>query len=263
VHHTLNCSFVSVKAARPLFNICSVQQFFTDCSAIFKQKQEAIHYNVQQELFSTHKKYAPSGEQMAYSETNIVAALMTLVTNTGLGRFPETTTLIDNWQVAANLDSSTPPPPFISNIINEVNKNVTEADMSHIVEEFLQSWNIEAKLFACASCGMKAFEMGADQAHPVPIDQLSSLLMSDTDMGELLSIPLKFRCTLTFTYRLIIFSCIICNFELIDPWLVTTNQQATIIITTCTVSSSQPKQQLHPTDKIQNTLPCVCHATKQ
>jgi hypothetical protein len=151
-------------------------------------------------------KHAPSVEQMENAETNIVAALMNLVTNTGLGRFPEITTLMDNWQAAANLDPNAPRPTIISNIINEVNQNVTEDDMSRIVEEFLQSWNIEAKLFACASCGMKAFEMGTDQAHSVPIDQLSSLLMSDTDIEELLSIPLKFRYTHIHlqTYHLLI-----------------------------------------------------------
>ena len=158
-----------------------------------KQKQGAIHYNAQQELLSTHMKYAPSGEQMENAEINVVAALMNLVTNTGLGRFPETTTLMNNWQAAANLDPNAPPPPFISNITNEINQNVTEADMSRIVEEFLMSWNIEAKLFACASCGIKAFEMGADQGHSVQIDKLSSLLMSDSDKEELLNIPLKFR----------------------------------------------------------------------
>lgn len=158
-----------------------------------KQKQGAIHYNAQQELLSTHMKYAPSGEQMENAETNIVAALMTLVANTGLGRFPETTTLMDNWQAAANLDPAAPPPSFISNIINEVNQNVTEADMSRIVEEFLQSWNIEAKLFACASCGIKAFEMGKDQSNSISIKELDSLLISDADRDELLNIPLKFR----------------------------------------------------------------------
>ena len=64
---------------------------------------------------------------------------MTLVTNTGLGHFSETTTLMDNWQAAANLHPAAPPPTFISNIINDVNQNVTEADVSRIVEEFLQS----------------------------------------------------------------------------------------------------------------------------
>ena len=38
---------------------------------------------------------------MENAETNIVAALITLVTNTGLGRFSDTSTLIDNWQAAA------------------------------------------------------------------------------------------------------------------------------------------------------------------
>ena len=40
---------------------------------------------------------------------NIVAALMTLVTNTGLGRFFDISTLINYWQEAASLDSTTPP----------------------------------------------------------------------------------------------------------------------------------------------------------
>jgi hypothetical protein len=138
-------------------------------------------------------KYSPSGEQMENAETNIVAALMTLVTNTGLGRFSDTSTLIDNWQEAARLDSTTPPPQYIANLINDITHNVTESDMSRIVDEFQQSWNIEARLFACASCGIKAFEMGADQSCSLSIDELDSWIMSDSDRDDLLNIPIKFR----------------------------------------------------------------------
>jgi hypothetical protein len=138
-------------------------------------------------------KYSPSSEQMENAETNIVAALMTLVTNTGLGRFSDTSTLIDNWQEAASLVSTTPPPQYIANLINDITHNVTEADMGRIVDEFQQSWNIEARLFACASCGIKAFEMGADQSCSLSIDEFDSWIMSDSDRDDLLTIPIKFR----------------------------------------------------------------------
>jgi hypothetical protein len=138
-------------------------------------------------------KYSPSGEQMENAETNIVAALMTLVTNTGLGRFSDTSTLIDNWQEAASLDSTTPPPQYIANLINDITHNVTEADMGRIVDEFQQSWHIEARLFACASCGIKAFEMGADQSCSLSIDELDSWIISDSDRDDLITIPIKFR----------------------------------------------------------------------
>ncbi|KAK4003710.1 hypothetical protein OUZ56_005465 [Daphnia magna] len=138
-------------------------------------------------------EYAPSADQMENAETNIVAALMTLVTNTGLGRFADASTLIDNWNEAASLNSTTSLPQYISNLINDINHNVTEVDMGRIVEEFLHSWNIEARLFACASCGIKAFEMGNDQSHSISIKELDSLLISDADRDKLLNIPLKFR----------------------------------------------------------------------
>lgn len=158
-----------------------------------KQKIESILFNVYNEVLSMNIKYAPSADQMENAETNIVAALMTLVTNTGLGRFADASTLIDNWNEAASLNSTTSLPQYISNLINDINHNVTEVDMGRIVEEFLHSWNIEARLFACASCGIKAFEMGNDQSHSISIKELDSLLISDADRDDLLNIPLKFR----------------------------------------------------------------------
>ena len=158
-----------------------------------ERKKDMIYTNKQGEILSTDMKYPPSTEQMANAEREPVAALMNFVTNTGLRRFSHTSQLIDNWSTEENRDPSQPVPDYIFNLANEVTANVSQTDINRIVQQFLEAWNIEAKLFACASCGIKEFEMGEAQSHQVPLHQLEKLLLSKEEVENLEKIPPKFR----------------------------------------------------------------------
>lgn len=135
---------------------------------------EAVHLNTQKKSLSTNLKYAPSAEQMKNAETNVFAALMSLVPNTRLC-FLDTSTLMDNWQTGATFNSNLPLPQYISNIVSKITHNVIKVDMDRIVEKFLQSCIKEARRFNCASCGMKAFKIRFNQSHFMPIEELDSL----------------------------------------------------------------------------------------
>ncbi len=156
-------------------------------------KNERKCLNAEGEQLSLHMKYAPSSEQMENAERDPVAALMTLATNTGLGRFQDTSKLIDNWSTAVDANPFDTPLHYVSNVGKEIAENLTEQDNGQIVKQFLESWNIEAALFACGSCGIKAFEMGTNKCYSVPLTQLNSLLISDTDKKDLLTIPSQYR----------------------------------------------------------------------
>ena len=118
---------------------------------------------------------------------------MNFVISTGLLRFSHTSQLINNWSTEANRDPSQPVLNYIFNLTNEVTANVTQTDINRIVQKFLEAWNIEAKLFACARCGIKEFEMGEAQSHLIPLHQLEKLLLSKEEVENLEKNPPKFR----------------------------------------------------------------------
>lgn len=157
------------------------------------EKKQTIFLNDQGEPLSINMKYQPSSQQMANAERDPITALLTLVTNTGLGRFADTAELIDNWPTAAASQPSQNPPDYFHNLRKEISDNITEEDGGKIVANFLESWNIEAKLFACASCGVKQFEMGNALSHSVPLHELKSLIMSDDKVVELNNILAEYR----------------------------------------------------------------------
>jgi hypothetical protein len=156
-----------------------------------RQKQEEILLNDQGEPLSLDMIYPPSKEQLADAERNPEAALMNLVTNTGLARFRDTSRIIDNWSVVH--DAQEIIPDYVEHINQELQSNIENQEFKRILKDFLNDWNIEAELFACASCGVKAFEMGSCHRHHVPLQQLDSLLMSEEEIETLEKIPEEYR----------------------------------------------------------------------
>ncbi len=100
-----------------------------------------------------------SNTQLLHFESDLEAALLNLVLNTGLERVRNTKNLISSWEIAEY--DPQPSPQYIVNLSNEVLNNVTESDLGRIFDNFIRDWNIEASLFSCASCEVKAFEMGS------------------------------------------------------------------------------------------------------
>jgi hypothetical protein len=132
-----------------------------------------------------------TSDQLLHFESDPIAALMNLITNTGLDRFRDADHLLDNWKHAAS--NPQPPSSYLTNLSEEIIRNVTEANRGVIADNFLKDWDIEAQMFGCASCGMKDFTMGPTKFHAVSLDQLSRLLISALEVIELERIPEKFR----------------------------------------------------------------------
>lgn len=156
-----------------------------------KQKQEEILLNDEGEPLTLDMIYPPTKEQLAEAEKTPVAALMNLVTNTGLARFRDATMIIDNWTAAH--DTQLIIPDYRLHIAQELQSNITNPEFKRILNDFLKDWNIEARLFACASCGVKAFEMGTCHRHHVPLELLDSLLMSTEEIETLHKLPQQYR----------------------------------------------------------------------
>ena len=132
-----------------------------------------------------------TSDQLLHFESDPIAALMNLITNTGLDRFRDADHLLHNWKHAAS--NPQPHSSYLTNLSEEIISNVTEANRGVIADNFLKDWDIEAQMFGCASCGMKDFTMGPTKFHAVSLDQLSRLLISAPEVIELESIPEKFR----------------------------------------------------------------------
>ncbi len=87
------------------------------------------------EVLSIHMEqleHSPSPQQMMHAETDPVAALMTLVTNTGHGRFADTTRITDNWSAVAQMNETQDIPDYIQNLRKEIEENVTKENTGPI-----------------------------------------------------------------------------------------------------------------------------------
>jgi hypothetical protein len=159
--------------------------------AIKKSKNAGAVLNSYGEPLSLEMTHPPTDEQLLHFESDPVAALMNLITNTGLDRFRDSDHVIDNWGDAV-LDPK-PPPDYLTNLAKEIISNVTEDDLGVIAEKFLSNWDIEAQMLACASCGVKDFAMGPSKFHTVSLEQLSKLLISKPEVMKLENIPEELR----------------------------------------------------------------------
>lgn len=109
--------------------------------------------------------------------------------------------MFDNWSEAA-LDPN-PLPDYLNNLAQEIISNVTEEDLAVISETFLSNWDIEAQMLACASYGIKDFDMGSSKFHTVSLDQLSKLLFSKQEIIELENISEEYRYLFLHSYHVI------------------------------------------------------------
>nr|CAH0098455.1 unnamed protein product [Daphnia galeata] len=181
--------FDDVAVKRLKFDHCASQQRYS--RAMKKTRNVGAVLNGYGEPLTLEMIHPPTSDQLLHFESDPIAALMNLITNTGLDRFRDADHLADNWKHAA----SNPQPPlgYLTNLSEEIISNVTEANLGVIAEKFLKDWDIEAQMFGCASCGMKDFAMGPAKFHAVSLDQLSRLLISAPEVIELERIPEKFR----------------------------------------------------------------------
>lgn len=159
------------------------------------------------EQFSLAMKHMPSKDMLVNAEQDPTCALMALATNSGLGRFLDSSQLIREWDM---VDQGTPlseeekMPSYIRNLMTELCNNVTTADHGRIFEEFQHHWNLTADLVACASCGMKSYQTGEERHHIVSLNDVTCLQISTEYVQILASYPQQYR--YSFSYFHIMFS---------------------------------------------------------
>ena len=162
----------------------------------FDGKPNGTNYPKNEDQLSLDMKEMPSKELLVNAEKDPTSALMALATNSGLGRYFDSSPLIREWRLIEPntvLNEEEEMPGYITNIITELSKNVTLTDYGRIFQEFQNHWNLTADLVACASCGMKSYKMGEDRHHKVKLDEVSCVQMWKENVQTLETDPQEYR----------------------------------------------------------------------
>jgi hypothetical protein len=162
----------------------------------FDGKPNRTSYPKNEDQLSLDMKEMPSKELLVNAEKDPTSALMALATNSGLGRFLDSSQLIREWRLIEPntvLNEEEEMPGYITNLIAELSKNVTLTDYGRIFQEFQNHWNLTADLVACASCGMKSYQMGEDSHHKVALEEVNCVQMSKENVQTLETYPQEYR----------------------------------------------------------------------
>jgi hypothetical protein len=89
----------------------------------------------------------PSAKQLVNAERDPSVALMALATNSGLGRFSDASQLTKEWagkefDMEKVDETVLITPSYISNIMSELEKNVTPEVHARIYEHYQYRWNL-------------------------------------------------------------------------------------------------------------------------
>jgi hypothetical protein len=111
-----------VAVKRLKFDHCASQQRYS--RAMKKTRNVGAVLNGYGEPLTLEMIHPPTSDQLLHFESDPIAALMNLITNTGLDRFRDADHLADNWKHAAS--NPQPPPGYLTNLSEEIISNVTE-----------------------------------------------------------------------------------------------------------------------------------------
>ena len=126
---------------------------------------------------------APTSHQLAEFERDPKIALLACAANSGQGRFLQT----DHDFIITNNDAK------IKEIKKEIENNLKKEDIGKIYENFVSTFNKDAKLFACGSCEMRGFEMGDTKTKCYHIESLQHLILTKDQEAEYLKLPEDYR----------------------------------------------------------------------
>ena len=154
--------------------------------------------------FSLEMKTCPTALQLKDIEHDPVIALMSFAVNSGHARFIGAEHLHRTFDDTHNTeyDISIVPEQF-KNLVAEIEQEITDESEERIVTDYLQAINRSARLVTCASCGMKAFEMGDVKHHVMPVSSLDVLRCSQEKIDVINSTPCEFRYKITNLYSFI------------------------------------------------------------
>ena len=161
-----------------------------------KKEAKKIHvcFNKEGETLSLDMKNAPTTEQLQQRENDALSALLSFMTDTGLGRMKKMKDLHKQLVKLKNgeTDGSEVPEEFKS-LIEEIQAENSTSNLSRIITSFKKKINKQARLSCCAACGMKNYEMGNQHFHPTKLSDLDVLAFNTAEIEELNAIEEKYR----------------------------------------------------------------------
>jgi hypothetical protein len=89
-------------------------------------------------------------------------------------------------------DSSVVPEKF-KRLVAEVESEIVMADTERIIRQHNIDINKAASLTACASCGMRTFDMGMIHHCRIPLSQLDILMCTEEQKSKILNTDEEFR----------------------------------------------------------------------
>ena len=139
-------------------------------------------------------KNGPTTEQLKHRETDALSALISFMTDTGLGRMTKMKDLHKEFAKfkSGESDGSEVPEEF-QELIEEIEQENSTSNLSRIISSFKNKINKQARLSCCAACGMKNFDMGNHHFHTTKISDMEVLSFTQTEMDELYKIKDKYR----------------------------------------------------------------------
>ena len=120
------------------------------------------------------------------------SALLCMAINTGLARFSLTSHLFKEASVFVD-SNDLETLQKIESLRSEIQENFSPATRGPIFEKFQERINTRANLIGCASCGMRAFQMGDVKYKVRPVSEMKSLLLTAEQLLELQAIPIAYR----------------------------------------------------------------------
>jgi hypothetical protein len=112
--------------------------------------------------------------------------------NTGLARFSSASHLYKEKRVLLD-PNDMETRQKIESLRSEIEENFSPNMRGTIFEKYREKINTRADLIGCASCGMRAFEMGDVKFSFRPVPEMKSLLLNAEQMSELQAIPIQYR----------------------------------------------------------------------
>lgn len=138
------------------------------------------------ELLSYNMHGDPTEEQLKERDGDALSAQVAYAVDSGLGRMKDASSLhnvLDNIREKGNDTSSNLPQEYQS-LTKEIKKENNPENLQRIVHSFKKKIDRQAKLLACAACGMRHFNMGSNRFSETKISHLKVLKYTEKEMAS-------------------------------------------------------------------------------
>ena len=144
---------------------------------ILNDSGECLSYNMLNEHSSDHLKDR---------DGDAISAKMAFATDTGLGRGMHDAEHLhyELDQIKNGMIDGHDIPPKFKNLKSEMEKENNPKNLERIVQSFKRKISRFAKLKACASCGIRNFEMGQCKFYETKLSQLDALAYTKAELAD-------------------------------------------------------------------------------